>query len=454
MQPNVIVLIIDSLRYDHCGCYGAEKSYTPNLDAIARECAVFENAYPEALPTIPIRTSLMTGQRTLSYRPWQPLTKEDVTAAELLDELGYTSAFITDNYHQFKPGFNFHRGFHVFRWVRGQEADAYESAPHPWNIDDFIKPEMKGDWVVKMIEQYLRNRADWQTEEDWFTPRLVKESIRWLERNRRNQPFMLWFDCFDPHEPWDPPGPYKSKYTDPAYKGPDLIHPKYGPVDWLTDEELNYIRGLYAGEVEFVDKWIGILLDRIRELGLLDNSIVFLLADHGHPHGDHGNLLKTPDNLYSELIRIPFMVRHPEGAGSGSRFDALLQTHDFLPTLLDMIGKPQESTSMHGQSAWPVVTGAKTTLRDTIITGYRESGYRCVRNKEWSYLRTEGDKPDELYHLAEDPGETKNVVEQYPDIAADLAAPLGKYYQMQRQKIATVHLQLKYEVADTPSGVG
>ena len=101
---NVFWIVLDSLRRDHVGAYGSEVCQTPHLDAFAEEAILFDNAYPEALPTIPVRTALNTGCRTLQSRPWQPLTDEDVTAAEILGYHGYTSAMITDVYHMDKPG--------------------------------------------------------------------------------------------------------------------------------------------------------------------------------------------------------------------------------------------------------------------------------------------------------------------------------------------------------------
>jgi len=204
---NVIVIMLDSLRKDHLGCYGNSWIETPNIDRFAAESVIFENAYPEGLPTIPVRTALFTGQYTLPYRPWQPLTPEDITMAEILDEHGYVSALITDTYHLFKPDMNFHRGFHAWRWIRGQEADTYKTAPHGKNLADHVKPAMRGSRVERMLEQYLKNTADWQGEEDYFCARVMQESIQWLKANYIHPKLFLWVDSFDPHEPWDPPPP-------------------------------------------------------------------------------------------------------------------------------------------------------------------------------------------------------------------------------------------------------
>jgi len=151
------------------------------------------------------------------------------------------------------------------------------------------------------------------------------EAIEWLRDNAGHRNFFLWVDSFDPHEPWDPP-PHDTKYTPPDYRGPKLIHPKYGPVDWMTAEELECVRGLYAGEATFVDKWVGELLNEIERLGLLENSLLILLSDHGHPHGDHGSIMETDDNLYNELLRIPLLILLPGAQYAGKRVGRIERT--------------------------------------------------------------------------------------------------------------------------------
>lgn len=450
---NLIVIMLDSLRQDHLGCYGNSWIKTPNIDKLAEESILFENAYTAGLPTIPVRTELFTGQDSLSFRPWQPLTKEDITLSEILREYGYTSALIASTYHLFKPDMNFHRGFDVFRWIRGQEADCYVSGPLNKNIDDYMKPAMKGSEVEKMLKQYLKNIESFEKEEDYFAPQVVQESMKWLERNYEEKNIFLWMDSFDPHEPWDAPSPFDKMYTDTNYKGPKLIHPKYGRVDWITKEELRYIRGLYAGEVSFVDKWIGILLERLKELGLYDNSLIVLLADHGHPHGDHGSIMKTPDNLYGEVVKIPLLIRHPKRLYARKRVNALIQMPDILPTLLDIMSLGVETQAMHGRSFWPIVKGEKEKIKDWIITGYHNSLHRCIRDKEWSFiLRPKRDK-NELYDLKNDPKERQNLIDEHPEKAKELISHLGIYSNLKEKEMnlsfsqRLKSLQLQYELS-------
>ena len=217
----------------------------------------------------------------------------------------------------------------------------------------------------------------------------------------------------------------------------------------MTSEELEFVRGLYAGEVAFVDAWTGRFLDRLRELGLMENTIIALLADHGHPHGDHGSIMKTDRNLYSELLRIPLMIRHPEKQYAEKRIKPLVETDDFLPTILDMLGMNRETLAMHGKSAWRLVTGDEEKLRDVVITGYYESRHRCVRDENWSFISRVDPEPDELYNLQEDPAEKVNVLEKYPEKAEELWSKLGVIFTQKRKR--NLNIQLRYEVQHTPA---
>ena len=465
---NVIVIVLDSFRQDHVSFYNAA-SYihmmkrrqpvfegipacqTPNLDAFAQECIVFDNAYPEALPTLPVRTQLLTGQRTLPYRPWQPLTKEDISMAEILRAEGYVCGLISDTYHYRAPGMNYHRGFHAYRWIRGQEYDPWTSHPTSRHVDDYVNEHYDAFWRGR-VAQFLANTDDFTREADWFPAKVVDETIDWLKRNRAHPRIFALIDCFDPHEPWDPPARFDT-YTDPNYCGQRLILPMGGPVErWATPEEIRHIRGLYAGEAAFVDHCLGRLFHALEDLGYYDDSVIVLLADHGHPLADHGKFLKGGDRLYNELLRVPFMIRLPDGRGA-RRTPAIVQFHDLLPTLLDALDMSNNATSMHGRSFLPVLRGDTDKHREVIITGYHEAVDRCVRDQAWSLvLRPEGE-PDELYNLIEDPRERVNLIDQYPDEARRLARAFGSYFWLHGQqlngRLEIKGVQGKYELASS-----
>jgi len=450
---NIIGIMLDSFRQDHVSFYhggrpafeGVPACQTPNLDRFAQECVVFDSAYPEALPTIPVRTQLLTGQRTLPYRPWQPLAKEDISVAEILRAEGYVCGIISDCYHYRAPGMNFHRGFHTYRWVRGQEYDPYTSHPPRRNLDDYVNEHYDATWRGR-VAQCLANTDDFIREEDWFAAQVVDEAVDWLTKNRGHRHTFAWIDSFDPHEPWDPPA-RSDIYTDAGYRGKRLILPMGGPVEqWATPEEVRHMRGLYAGEAAFVDHCLGRLFQALQDLGYYDDSVIVLTADHGHPLADHGKFLKGGDRLYNELLRVPFMVRLPGGKGA-RRTQAIVQFHDVLPTLLDLAGLANDTASMQGCSFLPVLRGDSDEHRQSIITGYHEAPDRCVRDHTWSYVQRPAGEPDELYNLMEDPRERTNLIDRYPEEARRLARAFGSTFRRGAAQVEVKGIQGKYELA-------
>ncbi|MEM2926655.1 MAG: sulfatase [Candidatus Bathyarchaeia archaeon] len=449
---NVIIIMLDSLRQDHVSFYnlgkpifeGIEACRTPNIDAFAKECIIFENAYPSGLPTIPVRCELMTGQDTLPFRPWEPLSPRDITIADILRKEGYVCGLISDTYHYRAPGMNFHRSFHAYRWIRGQEYDPYASHPPRRKVEDYVNENYPELWKDR-VRQFLANTDDFEDEQDWFPAKVVKESIEWLRKNRVHKKIFLWIDSFDPHEPWDPPKRF-DVYTDKGYSGKRLILPMGGKArDWASEDEIRYIQGLYAGEVSFVDHCLGFLFEELKALGYYEDSIIVLLADHGHPLADHGKFLKGTDRLYNELLKVPFMIRLP-GGERARRTKALIQFPDLLPTILEALGLKGNIGSMHGKSFLSILEGENDHHRKAIITGYHEGIDRCIRDEEWSYIQRPEGEPDELYNLLEDPKERVNVIDEYPEEAQRLSSLYGSYYRRIDTKVVK-GIQGKYEVA-------
>src|SRR5215204_2430477 len=159
--------------------------------------------------------------------------------------------------------------------------------------------------------QYLANTSNRKTEENWFAPKVFASAGEYLEHIKEAQPFFLLVDCFDPHEPWDPPKNYVDLYGDPDYSGREPTVPNYSDASWITEEELKRMRALYAGEVTMTDAWLGRFLERIEGLGLAETTLLILLSDHGACLGEHDATGKPYWALYPELTDIIFMMRHP-----------------------------------------------------------------------------------------------------------------------------------------------
>jgi arylsulfatase A-like enzyme len=172
---------------------------------------------------------------------------------------------------------------------------------------------------------------------------------------------------------------------------------------------------------------------------------VVVLSDHGHPLNDHGKFLKGADRLYSEMLRVPFLVRLPGARGGGRRAHALVQFQDVLPTILDVAGLGADLGAMHGASFRPVLDGRADRHRDAVITGYFEGLDRCVRTAEWSYIARPVGQQDELYHLGRDPLERDNLIDTHREEAERLSRIFGRYYRARRRPRSEI--QAKYELA-------
>lgn len=274
---------------------------------------------------------------------------------------------------------------------------------------------------------------------------LSQRGMRWLEDNHDDGPFMLWLESFDPHEPWDPPREYASRYYDfpKGKEGVEYIFPQ--PARNGTPEEQERTKALYYGEITFMDAVLGRLLNTLADLGRLEDTAIMITSDHGTELLDHGRFGKSPEALFAHNTQLNWIVRHPQGHGRGSTIDAFAQNHDITPTILDLLGlldKWPGATSLDrpdwaGRSMLPLIEGSAPDGRaghpgdrDHVVTGWGE--YASVRDRDWNYT-VNFERPadsERLYDLQNDPLETKNVASDHPAVARErrrrLEALLGQ----------------------------
>ena len=288
---------------------------------------LFEDAYPEGMPTIPIRRTLYTGRRIVptyyyhQHEPvqigWHHLYNEDVTLAEILHEASYLTALVADVPHLQRPGRNFHRGFHYYEWIRGQEIDYYAQAPRqkPDFGDlypaDYLQHNELSRQVGKepregfgdFLNQYTANRRRWLKHGNSIVQQTATNAVSWLDENHDQGPFFLHVEAFDPHEPWDPPQEFLEKYLNEptAHSWPE---PPYGDVK-VPEEGVKRLRANYAGEASNVDYWYGKVLDKIGQLGLFDKSIVVFMSDHGTLLNEQGQWVKARRSCAHKSLIFP-----------------------------------------------------------------------------------------------------------------------------------------------------
>ncbi|MCZ7545022.1 MAG: sulfatase-like hydrolase/transferase [Anaerolineae bacterium] len=385
---SVILIQIDSLNRHFLPCYGNDWVETANLDAFAERAAVFENHYASSMPCMPARREIWTGTQEFWWRPWGPLEPWDMPIAYLAGRAGITSQLITDHYHFFEWGsHNYTYDYTGYEFIRGHETDN-------WRTEPVVRVP---DWAQKMVERrdeaariYLRNVQHFKKEDDFFGPRVMRAVGEWLDRNWAHAQFFLHVDCFDVHEPFHIPEPYRSRYTDADYRR-FSPWPHYGRIDEgasaLSPEEVAWVRAQYAGKLAMLDTWLARVFDRLDRYSLWDRTCVIITTDHGHYLGDHGWMGKPHAPLYHTLAHIPLLVWHPAGAHNGARVPAITQTLDLYATVLDLlgVGAPQRPY-IHSRSFAPVLTGEAERHRDCAVYGY--AGQRVgVTTDQWTLLR-------------------------------------------------------------------
>ena len=443
---NVVLLIVDSLQKNYIGAYGNRWIKTPNMDRLAKESCIFTNVYPESLPTLQVRAALHSGKRVYPFREnvarrgdrsnvpgWGPISENWVTMAEILQEKGCRTGLITDTFHQFKPGKNFHRGFDQFTFIRGQEDDAHMSGylPGMRQIENYyvmtgydvgaremdIKATEKERFKVHL--DYLRNTARRQSEEDYFAPRVFREAAKWVYQNQDADRFFLVVDSFDPHEPWDPPTYYRELYEPVDDMQKDIILSTYSSTSLLTERQLKRLRANYAGEVTMVDRWLGYFLDTLDYTNLSQNTVVIFISDHGHHLGEKDLVGKFSYPVLPEVADLAFFIRVPKSTYAGEKVDDFVYNVDVAPTVLSFLGV-EPAGEMEGVNLITIMEGKSSTKRDHITVGWRNDV--MVKTDRFWYVGRLDRSEEMLFSIEDDPDLTKNLAGERKDVCKTMHA--------------------------------
>ncbi|MBO4318467.1 MAG: sulfatase [Mailhella sp.] len=403
---NAIVCMFDSWQYNYTGCYGNDWIKTPNFDRFAREGVLFENAYGNNMPTLPVRRSMMTGRFTLQDIGWGPLRPSDTTISDLCWGRGIDTILVYNNPMMFQGKSDFARGYARVMFSRGFDHFYFindELYSH-YNVDQFLSDEGFMDRVRalphgKALEAmnreeynlYLRDKQYWKCDDDHTVAVNIHEAIKMLLNRDKEHSMFMWIDNWDPHEPWDPPSVWtegmKCPY-DPDYEGADLWLPPMAPTeDLYTEPQLHHVRMLFAEKITLCDKYFGQLCDAIKKEGMWANTLLWLTSDHGEPlgNGEHGHGLMTKCRPwpYEELVHIPLIIKYP-ACPAGKRIQGFVQDCDCAPTVLDWLGVPIPA-NMQGKSLLPLIRGEVEKVYDFAIAGYYSLSESII-TEEWSYI--------------------------------------------------------------------
>lgn len=396
-KPNILILVVDALRADHVSCLGYNRETTPNIDTLASEGILFTQAVSNSngtLITIPsIFTFVFPSVHGIA-NDGDILSSKFVTLAEVLRNQGYSTLAYMPNPH-LKKKFNFDQGFGIY-----------------------------DDQILNIRTPGLSKSERFETAK-----RINNRVLKWLEDNNRR--FLIYIHYRDVHAPYVPPSPYDELYydsddpknvrriTDEEYS---IMYPEMRHEDDYND--LNYYLSQYDGEIRYVDDQIKHLLDAMKKLGVLDNTFLFLTADHGEHFLEHGNWTHG-QTLYDEVIHIPLIIKFPENEMQGMRLDAPVHTFDISATILDLLELKPE-INMQAKSLLPLVNREVDNVWEyTFVESVDDPVKKCLRNGKWKFIQTFGISAEELYNLQEDPSESDNLILQEPELAQDLRKKLG-----------------------------
>jgi arylsulfatase A-like enzyme len=448
---NVIWIVSDTVRRQDLGAYGNKTIRTPAIDTLAAKSVRFDRHYAASFPTMPARADFMTGRWTLSFMQWTAIPHGEIVLAETLREAGVSTAAVVDTPFYIRDGMNYDRGFTTFNEI----PDHYFVAKGGYNPP--------GSPYRKLLERRPPHPLDMEC----FAPKTFVKAMDWLTLNYK-EPFFLYIDTWDPHEPWNAPAYYTEPYW-PGYDG-EIVMPFYRhwkEVPGFTEERLRKAHAAYCGEISMVDTWIGNLLRQVEYMGLMENTAIIFTTDHGFYFGEHeifGKMVfaREPEEpagaptkygrspgawarspLYEETVAIPLTVYVP-GAKPGA-YRGLTSAVDLMPTVLDLFGQEIPSR-VEGKSLLPLTRNPALPGRDHVISAcpFINAGdsdqlvdhllRKCVTpsmatitTDEWSLLYGVEPGGSELYNLKSDPAQEKNVIAGHKDIARELHGLLVRF---------------------------
>lgn len=440
-MKNIVLLITDTFRYDNLEDRARRPIRTPELDAFSRQRGTsIEGFHTGSFPTIPHRTDVATSKLGWPHFPWQPIDLSSRNhIARLLGRQGYVSQLICDCPHLFNA--RFQQSFTAAFQHRGQEGD--KPLLHLNDEIPVVMPHEKTRRVPSFRGSTLADTHRWinrdvTTEAGTFSARTASTTVQWLEENYQADPFFLWVDFFDPHEPWDAPE-YLVKRYDPEYTGTPMIHCNYGPSTDYSEAELQNLWAHYAAESELVDRHIGRVLQKLDDLELWDDTIVVITSDHGTSIGEHNRTGKSNicDHderywpIYPEVSHVPFLI----GGGAipaGVSLQMLAQPVDILPTLAELADvnlEPREP--FEGISFASCLRDGTENHRELSVTGGfvkptadgmvpPESTTPWVTDGRWGFAPVGHNGPAELFDLSVDPFAEQDVAADHTDVTGSL----------------------------------
>lgn len=443
IEKNVILITVDALRADHLSGLGYAEETTPNLDKIAKEGVQFTRAFSYgssthtsilpmlmSSPFIPYYLHEFDGIETVSmseglerYREIATkLIKFKVTIAGALRKHGYkTAAFHSNPYLTRYYGYG--EGFSHFDDSFGKYGNRKKMMEH---VKVALSTSGKLENLAKRLYFLIyRNEIPYERAET-----INAKAISWLKAKKPKK-FFMWLHYMDTHIPYKPPKGFRPPMN--SLKMSELNRKILNKED-ISKDELNQLIGLYDGSIRYVDYAIKDLLDELKEMKMLEDTIVFITADHGEEFKEHGDFIHRTTKLYDELIRVPLIIYN---SGYHAIIDEPVSLIDIAPTIMDMLNLPNVKT-FQGKSLIPIIEDKGDRKFAVMSQGWDVNGLIVAyRTNRWKYILNEAKNSRELYDIEEDPKERESLYEVERAIAEDLELKILEHILHQKKVVAT-----------------
>jgi arylsulfatase A-like enzyme len=419
-RPNVLLIVLDTVRADALSCYGGPAGLTPRLDALAAEGTLYERAFAQASWTLPSHASLFTGLLPSAHRTTaehQSLDDRFTTLAKLLAEHGYRTFGYSNNLYA-SGRHNLAQGFQEFRAV-------------PFGRT----------WPRELLAEQVRARLQ---EADYGAEDTTRTLRRWIdEAVSSDHTFFLFANYMEAHASYGVTPrrrealPQGVSLGDVPRSWRDIDHYAAGTLS-IPPRGFEHIRALYHSDVAYLDERIGELMAHLRNTGILDETLVIVTSDHGEHFGDHA-LFGHRFSLYNALLHVPLIIRYPPAFEPGSREPSVVSLVDLFPTVLDVTGIQWENGPPIAGRSLLKPSGTRYTVAElaaplqaliplvrlsfTFDAAPRLRRLKCIQSAEAKYIWA-SDGQHELYDLRSDPEEQNNLIAERPEQAAALKAEL------------------------------
>ena len=409
-RPNVLFITIDDLRCE-TGCYGSQVVRTPNIDGLSRIGMRFDRAYVQVTVCNPSRTSLLTGLRPDTTQVFDNRThfREKLPNVVTIPQL-----FRENGYHTIRLGKIFHDGAQM------EDAKAWDSSEYPRPTQRGLTGE--GRNLTEGRLKWCAWRAAEGVDEDQPDGQIAAQAVTFLKRSH-DRPFFLALGFYKPHDPFVAPKKYFEHYPLDSirlYRDPPDATPlsplTFGRTfkrefDKFSDRDRREFQRAYYAGTTFVDAQIGKVLDALRQGSYSNNTVIFLMSDHGYHLGERGWWNKS--NLTELSCRTPLIAYAPNMKAAGESCSRLVEFIDVYPTLTELCNL-QAPSDIAGRSFASLLDDPSQQWKEAAFTQFRRGKAmgRSVRTRRWRYTEWDnGRKGRELYDHAADPGEYQNLAD-------------------------------------------